>query len=167
MPRKHWKIRSAKTRVSDVTREFFETGSRPDGHLATFTLLGDPAQLRAVWAATRSAILGDWLQAHPCARPWVWWDLEAHEPRRRTGGVGAPLHAVLAVDPRYAWQIPRHWVTTDHATVFGVGPAVDPANPPRHESQAAYLDRLGLLSPAEKQYLSTHPELRADEILQR
>lgn len=165
MPRKAWRVRGTKTRLSDVTRVFLATRTRPDGHLATFTMLGDAHQLRTVWSTVGRQFLADWVQAHPCTRPWPWWELEAPEPRRRTGGSGVALHSVLAVAPCYRWQIPTAWVRRDHAKLLGVGPAVDPEDPPRHESQAAYLQRLGLLSTEERHYLSTHPELLTDEIL--
>lgn len=166
MPRKAWRVRTTKTRVSDVTRVFLETGERPDGNLGTFTLLGDPHQLRHVWATVGQSILEEWIVSHPCSRPWAWWELEAPEPRRRTGGIGAALHTVLAIEPCVTYQVPLHWVRPDHEVCFGVGPAVNTADPPRHESQAAYLDRLGLLSASERDYLGMHPELLNDDYLQ-
>ena len=46
------------------------------------------------------------------------------------------------------------------------GVAIDPNDPPRYESEAAYLKRLNLLTPAELKYLDKHLELMEPEIVE-
>jgi hypothetical protein len=104
-------------------------------------------------------------------------------PRRRLGGIGTPDYEVLAFVPRFSFGIPAGWVekwAVDyyngrakdiHGKPIGTefkegdfaGVAIDPSDPPRYESVAAYLDRHQLLTPAEVKYLAAHPELLAPE----
>ncbi|HAR38567.1 MAG TPA: hypothetical protein DCS09_08385, partial [Porphyromonadaceae bacterium] len=44
------------------------------------------------------------------------------------------------------------------------GLAIDPADPPKYESQAAYLRRHGLLTREERAHLGKHPELLEPEM---
>jgi len=101
------------------------------------------------------------------------------EPRRRLGGIGTPSYEVLAYGPRFEYGLPMDWITkweedyyngrakdihgnpigTEHKEGDFKGKAIDPEDPPRFESEAAYLERHGLLSPAELRYLEKHPEL--------
>jgi hypothetical protein len=102
-------------------------------------------------------------------RPFIWWSLEARAPRRRLGGVGTPKHEVLNYFPEIRFGIPVYWVNewevsyfngrrrdihgnrigTEYADGHFQGRAIDPDDPPRYESEATYLARLGLLSAAE------------------
>jgi hypothetical protein len=45
------------------------------------------------------------------------------------------------------------------------GLPIDPQDPPRFESEAAYLRRWGLLTPAEEKHLARHPELLQPEVI--
>jgi len=45
------------------------------------------------------------------------------------------------------------------------GKAIDPADPPLFESQAAYLQRHALLTAEERRYLARNPRLLEDEAL--
>jgi hypothetical protein len=94
-------------------------------------------------------------------------------PRRRTGGIGTPKHECLAYSPQFAFGIPTLWVNTREVEYY-TGRAVDihgdpiglesvgrafngvptnPDDPPRYESQAAYLLRHGLLLDGERSRL--------------
>jgi len=59
------------------------------------------------------------------------------EPRLRLGGTGVPDWERFAYVPQFQYGIPANIVE------------IDPADPPRYESQAAYLRRHGLLLPGE------------------
>lgn len=104
--------------------------------------------LQALWTAHRAWILEQWITARPGSRPFGWWKYEAPEPRRRLGGVGT-----LSNDrhPLLELGIPTHWQIARPASVDRR--ELDPSDPPRYESQAAYLDRLGLLSADERRRL--------------
>jgi hypothetical protein len=138
----------------------------------------------AVWRATKSLILTDWIKTKPCTRPWAFWDLDVTEIRRRVGGIGdlfndwedyGPYECYYGIPSAWvtAWDvesyngkaldihgkiIPSPWKDGDFTRV-----AVDPKNPPTFESEAAYLDRHDLLTPAEKRHLEKHPELMEPE----
>ncbi len=101
------------------------------------------------------------------------YDGKLPEPRERCGGVGTPAHEVLADAPRCSFGIPDSWVKqwavdyyngraldghgerigTEYKEGHFAGVAIDPDNPPAFESQAAYLERHGLLLPGEKERL--------------
>jgi hypothetical protein len=111
-----------------------------------------------VWGAHREQLLRWWIRARPGTRPWAWWALEAPpadgeahrawpqcDPRQRAGGTG------VAVRDRYpcyldggGWGLPVSWIAA----------TLDPADPPRFESEPAYLRRHGLLLPPERRRLT-------------
>lgn len=96
------------------------------------------------------------------------------EPRRRIGGVGTPSYEVLNVVPDFDYGLPTSWVSAWDESYYGgedqvihdqrigaepaeghfavLAPRAD--DPPVYESQASYLHRHGLMSPAEVQRLS-------------
>lgn len=104
----------------------------------------DPAAAVAAWAELREEILREHIAAHPCTRPWAWWELEGdRELRRRVDGGAHPCD-VLGLPSRYGLPCGAY------------GPEdVDAL----YESVAAYLARLGLLTRREKAYIENHPEI--------
>jgi hypothetical protein len=76
------------------------------------------------------------IRGHPGTRPWAWWRYEAREPRRRLGGKGVSLR-----DDWSYWGTPGSYVYEYDD---------DQWDPPVYETQAAYLERLGLLLPEER-----------------
>ena len=105
------------------------------------------------------------------------------EPRQRLGGTGTPDFEALNYVPSFDKGVPTGFVSQwdaeyyngrakdIHGNPIGTkykeghfkGKAIDPDDPPRYESEAAYLQRLGLLTPAEEKYLQKHPELLEPE----
>ena len=82
----------------------------------------------------------------------AWWKYAAPEPRRRLGGVGQPAFEVSASAEAYEIGLPTIWVTpadVDRRGTAFEGVPIDPDDPPRFESEAHYLRRLGLLLPGE------------------
>jgi hypothetical protein len=110
-----------------------------------------------LWREHRAQIVEAWAAAHPGTRPGYWWDVESTEPRRRLGGTGTPRHERLAYMEHYVLGVPAGWIMQHDIDIYrqhlhtdlGV-PALDPADPPVYESEAAYLDRLGLWLPGER-----------------
>src|SRR5262245_43132117 len=119
-----------------------------------------------LWPSVRERILEDWIRERPGTRPSYWWlhdapdmavaELVDHgwdcasfapklkEPRLRVGGVEQTVwERFPAVVPVFVRGIPKDW------------DSVDPTNPPRFESESAYLDRHGLLDPGERRRLSS------------
>jgi len=94
-----------------------------------------PEALAGIWRAHAGAILEEFTATHPGRRPWFWWVADAPEPRLIIAG-----HARVAHD-----VFPAQWRER-----FGLPPVTLGAEPLIVESQAAYLDRLGLLDPDER-----------------
>ena len=80
------------------------------------------------------------------------------EPRRRLGGVGDPIFEHLNFAPELSFGVPVQFVHPDDVAYYNgratkplvgepykdgdfSGQAIDPADPPRYESEAAYLKR--------------------------
>lgn len=131
-------------------REGREAAARqhPDQALTLY----DPGVLEQSWPVVREQVLEQWVAAHPGTRPDGWWTFDAPEPRRRLGGSGTPSHEVLNCTVTLVKGIPAYWIDADDVEVFGAlrakdrrppfdGVAVDAGDPPRFESEAAYLDR--------------------------
>ncbi len=128
---------------------------------------GDELEL---WDVVRDDVVAEWVIERAGTRPAVWWRHDAPEPRQRLGGRGDPLWEHLAVLPTFEHGIPASWVegwhvdfytgkaVDKHGAPIGQefvgndfrGVAIDPENPPVYESQATYLERLGLLLPGER-----------------
>lgn len=126
-----------------------------------------------------------WWKFDAPKEPIEGWDYEHFNSaqRQRVGGTGTPSHEVLNVWGGFSFGIPNSWVepwaesyyngrSKDiHGNPIGTkykeghfkGRAIDPNDPPRFESQAAYLNRHGLLTPAELAFLEKHPDLLEPE----
>jgi hypothetical protein len=179
MPRKPWKTRATNPKVSEAIQHYLTTGEDvdpPDFDVFLMTA-GDAAEMRDLWEKIQAEILAGWIKAHPCSRPFAWWRWTApQEPvagwpgfsqaqRRRVGGAGQVEHEVSAVWDGFSFGIPCGWLTAEHVKLYGRGVALDPADPPRFESQAGFLSRHNLLSPAELRWLRNHPEALEPEAI--
>jgi hypothetical protein len=114
--------------------------------------------LADVWGEQRDRILAEHVERSPGTRPLRWWEYDAVEPRLRLGGVGTPLHEFTAYSLVLRCGIPMHWRRSgDFCDLTRIDPLrwppIDPNDPPRYESQAAYLKRLDLLLPDEARRL--------------
>lgn len=110
----------------------------------------------------RQQNLGDWAFTYQC------------EPRQRVGGTGTVAYEVFNLVPEHKYGLPTKFVSAwdeayfngrakdIHGNPIGTeyrngqfkGRAIDPRDPPRYESQAAYLDRHGLLTESERRRLT-------------
>jgi hypothetical protein len=91
------------------------------------------AELRKLWAEVREDFLAKHTARSPGTRPWAWWKFEATEPR-------------LQVAPGPEALGPADW--------FGM-PSKYAGMPPddMYETEAEYLERLGLLTDEERDRL--------------
>jgi hypothetical protein len=125
------------TEITPDVRLLLESGHQFFGVYAA----GD---IHVLWDKFRDDVLPDYIEWHPGHRPWGWWEFDAPEPRRCVSGPGA---FAFRNDDAPDWTKHLH---------FGM-PAVhggdDWDNPSHYESQAAYLDRLGLLTDDEREAL--------------
>ena len=162
MPTK--RTRRARNRRAEIPDDLRSWLADENPKYTGFYFLTD-LELRAAWNKAKDEILEDWAREEPGARPRYWWQYEAPEPRRRLGGTGTPSYEVSAYVEHYEWGLPDHWVTQPDVDRPGgdfAGVAIDPSDPPRFESEAAYLGRLGLFLPGELERLSEadfEPEL--------
>lgn len=131
---------------------------------------------QVVWPECQYA----WAEEHPGRRPAWWWLFSAprmaeaeiikngwtgcyyaeflKQPRQRLGGVGRPKYEWQNVVPEWAYGIPD-------ADMWDIG-EIDLENPPVYESQAAYMQRLGLfLTSAERRSVERRPDLLQPELL--
>jgi hypothetical protein len=104
---------------------------------------------RELWDIHRDRIVREHVEREAGTRPRLWWRWEAKQMRQRLGGVGTPLHECSAQVPSFEFGIPRSWkkVKDWH---LSRGVPISEADPPRYESEAAYLERLNLWLPGEK-----------------
>lgn len=128
---------------------------------AGFSLAGpgrgvDREAMRKGWDELRADLLPAWIDEHPGTRPYAWWEFDAPERRRRTDGAVHPfddrgrneeIERRTQEHPEFREQayklfrgMPNCLFTRDDFAA-------------EWESEAAYLDRLGLLTPAEKERL--------------
>lgn len=130
---------------------------------------------KPAWESVKEQILNDWIAEYPGTRPSFWWHYDAPEMRQRLGGIGDACHDVLAYGESYDLGIPNLWLDQDTVDLYNgrrkdihsqpitadgkwfegnfKGVAVDPNDPPKFESQAAYLKRLNLFAPGEERRL--------------
>jgi hypothetical protein len=112
---------------------------------------GLDARLAAFWREHEQIVVAWHVRHWPGTRPLRWWEYSSPEPRKRLGGRGTPLHECTAYGLSLHYGIPDGW--RRHGDYFTAGTPIDPADPPRYESEAKYLLRLGLLLPGERERL--------------
>jgi hypothetical protein len=133
-----------------------------------------------LWADYGTDIMELWQRSRPGERPEIWWRTQAPrmsdaerarlrftspawdwlpEQRRRIGGLGAPAFEALNMAPELHHGVPTRFISRDDGVTFSTpgrpfrAEPVDPADPPRYEDEAVYLDRHGLLLPGERRAL--------------
>lgn len=144
-----------KSTISDSLNHYFLTGSYcavedcPD-RAYTFLLArpGREPELRRLWDAVKDSVLSEWIKKFPCSRPWAWWKFDASEQRKHLSGSGG-WEPGMAIDET---GLPQYWQFTWNED-----------DPPFFESQAAYLDRHGLLTAPEQKHLKQNPQLLESE----
>lgn len=156
------------------------------GREAEFSLMDfeEEEDRRELWEAHCDDVIARWVESYPCTRPARWWEFSAPrwsrrfpgcfwdgklpDPRQRIGGTGTPTFEVLNYVPAFRFGLPLSWITDGDVQYYGPdfrGKAIDRADPPLYESQAAYLRRHGILTPAEVKYLEKHPEVLDAEVV--
>ena len=115
-------------------------------HLTDCPLASDfvfvDAAIEPAWREHGAAILAGWIEERPGTRPACWWRFDAPGPRLRLGGIGTTC--------------PERWPAYAPLLRLGIETlwaAVDQGDPPRFESQAAFLARHKLLLPGEAKRL--------------
>ena len=183
MPRKPRRLIKMKQPViSEALKHHLLTGQymNKEGEVEVLLLCCKTDALKNAWESCREEIMPEWIKKHPVTRPFGWWKFDGPrqqdqgsgawfegtlpEPRQRLGGIGRPASDVLAYVPCFDKGRPTRWISKEEEDGYNFeGVAIDPNNPPVFESVAVYLQRLDLLTPAEKVHLRKHPELMEPE----
>lgn len=165
MPRKRTrKKRKARIQVAAWQWEFLCRGrlsEYPEAPAAVLNSIMFSQYYLPAWELCREELLRAWIEEKPGTRPWAWWEQAVQEygVRKRLGGVGMLWSECLAYLPSAAFGIPCSWLDNSDVELFrSVNPnfkgvAFDKDNPPLYETEAAFLQRHGLL---------TESELKAD-----
>jgi hypothetical protein len=179
MPTKRTRIsRAMVPGVSEVALHFLSDGLFPlpdnsENDAMSWRYFTTTEEKEKILAQCRDAIIVVWIEERPGTRPSWWWLSEAPEKaRRRLGGIGDPAFEHLNYVETYDHVIPTSFIDQwsvdyyngrardingkkvgDHNEGDFAGRAIDPADPPRYESEAAYLKRNGLLRPEETRHL--------------
>lgn len=121
-----------------------------DGHV------NEPA-VRQAWDALGDELLAAWLAAYPCSRPFAWWTVGGHV--REFRGTPREMAAAYKAAPfQLQWRWGRRYMGHEGGRLLEFYPLAS------FESQASYLERMGLLTAAERAHLAEHPELlQADD----
>jgi len=142
MPRKPSRKKHRKNPQTERRLNYLKTGA---GHNMT-DYGARPGPLERLWRRHGAPITRDHAKTSPCTRPAGWWLTDAPEDYRRiVAGVG---YGEFGPTPPGSspWEHIQWFEKIDAAGV-------------QVESEAAYLLRHGLLTPAEIRYLYDHPEL--------
>lgn len=159
MPTNRQRIK--RSRVSEPVSEtvyFLLTGElSPD---ATDRFLNNRRdEHQTLWENAKGTVLERFIKQHPGCRPWAWWRFDSPEPRQRVGGTGSPSYECMGFAPAFSFGLPTSWpsVVNVELELCKKSDVPDPDDPPVYESQAAYLQRHGLLTSAEIKWLTKHP----------
>jgi hypothetical protein len=131
-----------------------------------------PGRMRGIYDVVRADLIEAWARDNPGTRPSAWWKWTATEPRQRIGGTGSLLSDFMSYAPSYHCGMATRWacealIRKGWPTVSLGGKAAgwcaiqeladaipfDQNDPPLFESQATYLQRLGILLPGERKRL--------------
>jgi hypothetical protein len=171
--------------ISATVRYFFTGEGEPD-KVELFMLRGSTEREKAAWETIRAEVMPTWIADHPCSRHSAWWRFDSTEQRRRLGGTG-DTHDDHYEPSECDRGIPTDWFTQWESDFYNgrtrdihgkkiekwpsgyyeegdhPGTPISAEDPPTFESETAYLQRHGLLTPAEVRHLAAHPELLAPE----
>lgn len=153
MPRRRWRLKARHEPLSQAARMYLELGpggvqaahkrTPLDGYAEAVFFEGKRTRA-ADWQEHGAALIAAWVPKHPGTRPWGWWAFDAMEHRRCVVGTELLMPTHAATDWQFVWR-----------AAHGV-PAFQQRRPPGYvgfpavESQARYLDRLGLLGVGER-----------------
>lgn len=127
--------------------------TKPRDHSGDFT---DYDAMRAAWEILRGELLPAWIAEHPGSRPFAWWKFDAPERRQRTDNVVHPFDdRIRRKHVEDAARMNPSFRETAYKLFFGrpCCLCVRDDFEAQYESELQYLDRLGLLTDAERKEL--------------
>jgi hypothetical protein len=138
-------------------REMLCTGS-------LFFEAAEPEWQRVAWAQYGSEITAQFIREHPGKRPWAWWIFDATELRRR---LTKPRWKPDEMDTHHFAVAAREKMNPsafdNEPCSFGL-PRPFYQDSPFFESEAAYLERHGLLTAEEKTALAKQGDEKKREV---
>jgi hypothetical protein len=144
-----------KLEISEAALDYLLTGENPTRDAGVIIDLKCNEGDKELWAASREDLVREFVKANPGRRPWASWKFDLTEPRKRLGGRG-DVYPGCDYPPNLKSGVPTRFVSEQDARIFKkVSPGrkfviYDPADPPRYESEASYLRRLGLFAKGEE-----------------
>lgn len=146
MPRKPMRLKKEQRKIPENIFQFL-CDELPNPYDDCDIFLLQEADIRKLWDELKIEIMAAWISKHPGRRPTLWWRFNSPGPRERIGGKGQLISEKYpAVFQAYERGLPTGW------------DSIDAGDPPCFSSEAAYLDRHELLTPAEKKVLAKMPE---------
>ena len=124
---------------------------RADGDFDFFLFKINRERQKHLWQENQVRFMAEWVESHPCSRPFGWWKFEAPEPRKMIGGKGTRAGQKRNYGQSFKFGVPQYWLE------------IDGKSPPMFESQAAFLQRLGLLYDGEAKFLKENTQLLQTE----
>jgi hypothetical protein len=155
-------IFNEKTREADYRAklEALCFGQSPSNRWVKLTDTGyfmNGTDARPLWAKHRKNLIKQWVNEYPGTRPHAFWLFEAPaEMRLRLGGKGDTIPDHVPDEVEEYWRgLPTYWIAENRLMMWPELEefAIDPDDPPKFESEACYLKRLGLLLPGEGERL--------------
>jgi hypothetical protein len=128
----HWHVEQLLTGMPFFPEECFGSDCGLDGDV-------DWAEMQRAWESLRDTLLPQWIRERPGSRPYAWWCFDAPERRRRIDGKPHPFDRPGRTDKRLSFGRPRAIFVEDAGAEY--------------ETERAYLERLDLLTAAEKKVL--------------
>lgn len=150
MPTKPPKIKRRDKRLGELHPDMRNWFMGDRGMPGMATMMTDDA-IKALWLAHADELTFEYAEYWPGLRPELWWKYSAPGHRRKTGGSGDDAHVAMAYAPTYS-----------DGVCLQVN--VNPADPPRFQSEAAYLREHDLLFPGELELIE--PRDFADDVLE-
>jgi hypothetical protein len=113
-------------------------------------LIDDPPLWKKVWSQSRDELLSEWLGQKPGTRPICWWIFDHGKERPVLHPMAPAAEAVVRKQQTYLGIL--------HTSIFHSSEMV-----PFQEEESEYLERMGLLTPAERAALEADDETDDDD----
>lgn len=112
---------------------------------------------RAVWEKYGPSLLARWIEEHPGTRPWAWWAYDAPAELRRR--VQVPEEELSEYDRHHLGVAETNGpeAFADEPPSFGIPKPFAPDSL-LFEPEADYLERHGLIGPAERRAMEARHE---------
>jgi hypothetical protein len=152
MPRRRWAVKARRELLGQAMRTYLEQGQLIASHrhlddYAGVKFFTAESERKAAWHRHSGEILTAWVAVYPGSRPWGWWRYDAPGPRTCVEGVDY-MDTNLPESISWRANFGRPTCPLDRPAGAATTRIV-------FESEAAFLNRHGLLLPGEAMRLAT------------